>query len=92
MLANNTQDTEDFTGSSAYNALVCSRAVQASEREISLAVANVVAFGTLSMLTLPTIAHILLGGNSTAAGMLLGVGVHDTAQVCWMLLHILESH
>eukprot|EP00976_Prorocentrum_cordatum_P038586 784960-Prorocentrum_minimum.AAC.1 len=55
--------------------------MKASEREVSLAVANVVVFGTLSMLTLPTVAHYLLGGDSVAAGMLLGVGVHDTSQV-----------
>lgn len=55
--------------------------IGATSAEVSIAVANVAAFGTIGMLLLPTVAHTLLGDVPQAAGALLGTGIHDTAQV-----------
>ena len=38
-------------------------------------------FGTAGMLILPHVANHLLGHCSEAAGMFLGIAIHDTAQV-----------
>ena len=56
-------------------------AIAATQAEVSVAVANVVLFGTAGMLLLPHAANYLLGECSEAAGMFLGLAVHDTAQV-----------
>ena len=56
-------------------------AIVATQAEVSVAVANVVLFGTAGMLLLPHVANHLLGHCSEAAGMFLGLAVHDTAQV-----------
>lgn len=50
-------------------------AIQASEREVAVAVANVVAFGTIGMLTYPYLAHAMLE-NSQQVGMFLGLAIH----------------
>ena len=55
-------------------------AIKANEREVGLAVANVVAFGTAAMLTYPYLANSLLA-HSEQIGMFLGCAVHDTSQV-----------
>jgi uncharacterized integral membrane protein (TIGR00698 family) len=55
-------------------------AIDADEREVAYAVANVVAFGLIGMLTYPYIAHALLGSSETI-GLFLGTAVHDTSQV-----------
>lgn len=55
-------------------------AIKASPRETSVAVANVVAFGTLGMLVYPYLAHELMS-NSQQIGIFLGTGIHDTSQV-----------
>jgi len=55
-------------------------AIDADEREVAYAVANVVAFGLFGMLAYPYVAHALLPG-STAIGLFLGTAVHDTSQV-----------
>ena len=55
-------------------------AIDADEREVAYAVANVVAFGLLGMLVYPYLAHALLPG-SAAIGLFLGTAVHDTSQV-----------
>ena len=54
-------------------------AIRADSKETAVAVANVVAFGTLGMLTYPYFTHALL--PESAAGLFLGVAVHDTSQV-----------
>jgi uncharacterized integral membrane protein (TIGR00698 family) len=55
-------------------------AIQASNRDIAVAVANTVAFGTIGMLTYPYMFHSLCT-TSEQVGMCLGVGIHDTSQV-----------
>jgi uncharacterized integral membrane protein (TIGR00698 family) len=50
----------------------CAPAIRANQQEISFAVANVVAFGTLGMLVYPHIAPILFS-NSQAIGVFLGM-------------------
>jgi uncharacterized integral membrane protein (TIGR00698 family) len=55
-------------------------AIEADEREVAYAVANVVAFGLFGMLTYPYLAHTLLGSSETI-GLFLGTAVHDTSQV-----------
>lgn len=55
-------------------------AIEADEREVAYAVANVVAFGLFGMLAYPYLAHALLS-SSAAIGLFLGTAVHDTSQV-----------
>lgn len=55
-------------------------AIDADEREVAYAVANVVAFGLFGMLAYPYLAHALLGSSETI-GLFLGTAVHDTSQV-----------
>lgn len=52
-------------------------AIAATQAEVSVAVANVVLFGTAGMLLLPHAAHYLLGHCSEAAGMFL------VRRCCW---------
>lgn len=55
-------------------------AIKASNRDIAVAVANTVAFGTFGMLAYPYILNIACSG-SEQVGMCLGVAIHDTSQV-----------
>ena len=55
-------------------------AIEADEREVAYAVANVVAFGLIGMLFYPYLAHALLDRSETI-GLFLGTAVHDTSQV-----------
>ena len=55
-------------------------AIDADEREVAYAVANVVAFGLFGMLVYPYLAHALLQRSETV-GLFLGTAVHDTSQV-----------
>ncbi len=55
-------------------------AIDADEREVAYAVANVVAFGLFGMLTYPYLAHAWLSRSETI-GLFLGTAVHDTSQV-----------
>lgn len=67
--------------------------IKASKEDTSFAIANVVAFGTLGMLTMPYLAHYGLFPpdplsalqveqiRSTRVGLFLGLSVHDTSQV-----------
>ncbi len=55
-------------------------AIEADEREVAYAVANVVAFGLIGMLVYPYLAHSLLNTSETI-GLFLGTAVHDTSQV-----------
>jgi uncharacterized integral membrane protein (TIGR00698 family) len=55
-------------------------AIEADEREVAYAVANVVAFGLFGMLTYPYLAHAVLG-SSEMIGLFLGTAIHDTSQV-----------
>lgn len=55
-------------------------AIQAPNRDIAVAVANTVAFGTIGMLTYPYLFHALCS-SSEQVGMCLGIAIHDTSQV-----------
>jgi uncharacterized membrane protein YadS len=55
-------------------------AIEADEREVAYAVANVVAFGLFGMLVYPYVAHLLLA-RSESVGLFLGTAIHDTSQV-----------
>src|SRR6185436_516123 len=55
-------------------------AIDADEREVAYAVANVVAFGLFGMLVYPYLAHAVLSRSETI-GLFLGTAVHDTSQV-----------
>ena len=55
-------------------------AIEADEREVAYAVANVVAFGLFGMLVYPYLAHALLARSETI-GLFLGTAIHDTSQV-----------
>lgn len=55
-------------------------AIKADSKDASFAIANVVAFGTLGMLTMPYLAHYSLH-SSQQIGLFLGLSVHDTSQV-----------
>jgi uncharacterized integral membrane protein (TIGR00698 family) len=54
--------------------------IEADEREVAYAVANVVAFGLVGMLAYPYLAHALLRDPATI-GLFLGTAIHDTSQV-----------
>ena len=56
-------------------------AIGASQREVSVAVANVVAYGTMGMMTYPYLAKWMFPDGGTPAGVFLGLAVHDTSQV-----------
>lgn len=55
-------------------------AINANGRDIAVAVANTVAFGTMGMLVYPYLFHTLCA-SPEQVGMCLGVGIHDTSQV-----------
>ena len=55
-------------------------AIEADEREVAYAVANVVAFGLFGMLVYPYLAQALLRDSATI-GLFLGTAIHDTSQV-----------
>jgi uncharacterized integral membrane protein (TIGR00698 family) len=55
-------------------------AIEADEREVAYAIANIVAFGLFGMLTYPYFAHAFLPTSETI-GLFLGTAVHDTSQV-----------
>jgi uncharacterized integral membrane protein (TIGR00698 family) len=55
-------------------------AIDADEREVAYAVANVVAFGLFGMLVYPYLAHAVLTRSETV-GLFLGTAIHDTSQV-----------
>eukprot|EP00055_Hartaetosiga_balthica_P004655 m.12562 g.12562 ORF g.12562 m.12562 type:complete len:465 (+) comp4017_c0_seq1:70-1464(+) len=65
--------------------------IKATQRDTSFAVANVVAFGTISMLLTPFIAHALLP-TSEQIGVFLGLSVHDTSQVIGSALSYKEMY
>lgn len=66
-------------------------AIHASNRDIAVAVANTVAFGTIGMLTYPYIFHALCS-SSEAVGICLGVAIHDTSQVLGSALSYKEIY
>jgi uncharacterized integral membrane protein (TIGR00698 family) len=65
-------------------------AIQAENRDIAVAVANTVAFGTLGMLAYPYIFHYACH-SSEMVGMCLGVAIHDTSQVLGSALAYKET-
>lgn len=67
-------------------------AIHAPHQDVAVAVANTVAFGTIGMLFYPYILHTLVGYDSTAVGLTLGVAIHDTSQVMGAALSYKESY
>lgn len=55
-------------------------AIEADEKEVAYAVANVTAFGLVGMLVYPYLAPLILT-TSEQIGLFLGTAIHDTAQV-----------
>lgn len=55
--------------------------VEATDEELSYAVANVTLFGVIGMLCYPYLAHAVFGSRSLGAGLFLGTSIHDTSQV-----------
>lgn len=55
-------------------------AIDATDEEVSYAVANITLFGLLAMLIYPFVAPALFAGNSMMTGLWLGTAIHDTAQ------------
>jgi len=55
-------------------------AIKASNRDIAVAVANTVAFGTIGMLAYPYLFHAMCP-TPEQVGVCLGVSIHDTSQV-----------
>ena len=66
-------------GNSAIVALAST--IDAEEDEVSYAVACVTLFGLLGLVAYPFVAHALFAGDAHAAGLFLGIAIHDTAQV-----------
>jgi uncharacterized integral membrane protein (TIGR00698 family) len=65
-------------------------AINAPNRDIAVAVANTVAFGTIGMITYPYLFHYLCS-SSEQVGMCLGVAIHDTSQVLGSALSYKET-
>lgn len=65
-------------------------AIQASNRDIAVAVANTVAFGSMGMILYPYLFHALCT-SSEQVGMCLGVAIHDTSQVLGSALSYKET-
>lgn len=55
--------------------------IEASDEELSYAVANVTLFGVIGMFAYPYLAHAVFGTQSLGAGLFLGTSIHDTSQV-----------
>jgi len=66
-------------------------AIQAPPRDVAVAVANTVVFGTVGMICYPYIFHSLCHGGSEHVGMCLGVAIHDTSQVLGAALSYKET-
>jgi uncharacterized integral membrane protein (TIGR00698 family) len=65
-------------------------AIQAPNKDLAVAVANTVAFGTLGMLFYPYLFHEICS-SSEQVGMCLGVAIHDTSQVLGSALSYKET-
>lgn len=66
-------------------------AIQAPPRDVAVAVANTVVFGTVGMICYPYLFHSLCHGGSEHVGMCLGVAIHDTSQVLGAALSYKET-
>lgn len=66
-------------------------AIQASPRDIAVAVANTVAFGTIGMLLYPYLLNGMIAAHSEQVGLVLGVAIHDTSQVLGAALSYKET-
>lgn len=56
-------------------------AIDAKDNEASYAIACVTLYGLTGVLAYPWLAHLIFDGQPIAAGMFVGVAIHDTAQV-----------
>ena len=55
--------------------------IEAKEKEVSYAIANITIFGLVVMIVYPFIAHTIFNANTTLIGLFLGTAIHETAQV-----------
>ena len=62
-------------------ALAIAPIIEADDREVAYTIANVTLFGALAMFIDPYLAHALFANTSSAVGLFLGTGIHDTSQV-----------
>jgi uncharacterized integral membrane protein (TIGR00698 family) len=62
-------------------ALAIAPVIEAEDREVAYTIANVTLFGALAMFVDPYLAHALFAKTSSAVGLFLGTGIHDTSQV-----------
>ena len=68
----------------------CAPAIKANQQEVSFAVANVVAFGTVGMLVYPYLAHSILG-SSQAIGTFLGLAIHGMVPLSPDVLELIHG-
>ncbi len=70
------------TGICGASAIVAAApAIDATDEEVTYAVANITLFGIMAMFLYPYFADILFTGNQILAGLFLGTSIHETAQV-----------
>ncbi|MFC2038831.1 YeiH family protein [Chloroflexota bacterium] len=55
--------------------------IDASDEEVSYAVANITIFGLVAMFVYPYLSNLLFPGDTTMAGLFMGTSIHETAQV-----------
>jgi uncharacterized integral membrane protein (TIGR00698 family) len=55
--------------------------VRARQQDLGIAIACVVLFGSIAMVSYPWLAHLFFGTDAKAAGMFLGASIQDTSQV-----------
>jgi uncharacterized integral membrane protein (TIGR00698 family) len=55
--------------------------IDATDEEVTYAVANITVFGIVAMFLYPYIANLIFSGNQIMSGLFLGTSVHETAQV-----------
>jgi len=55
--------------------------IEATDEEVTYAIANITVFGIVAMFLYPYIANLIFSGNQLMSGLFLGTSVHETAQV-----------
>jgi len=55
--------------------------IEATDEEVSYAIANITVFGIIAMVAYPFIMHYVYNADTTMIGLFLGTSIHETAQV-----------
>jgi uncharacterized integral membrane protein (TIGR00698 family) len=55
--------------------------IEASDEEVTYAIANITIFGLIAMVVYPYVAKVLFDGNLVQIGLFIGTAIHETAQV-----------